>query len=396
MKIPWFSKKEIQHPVTQSGETSFVFPWENIFDPTKEAGQLEENSIVAAAINWAIRNFMQADLEVERNEVPVEDHPLLALLSSPNSYQSGDDLFSGALQSLMVHGNAYWVKDRNVFGSPFQLWNVNAKLMRPVGTATEFITNYEYSVNGKKKQFDVNDIVHFRIGEDPLDPRLGFSALKSVVREVAADNSASLYNGAILKNAGIPSMLFSPKNGPMTPENAEYLLNKWKQKYSKDKNGIVGFLPEAMELLTLGFSPDKMEIREGRKTPEERVCAVFGISPMVLGLSAGLERSTFSNYQEANTAAYENFILPIQACFEAAINRNLLPELGRPGDEFEFDNSACSALSEDENEKVVRVDTLYRAGIISKGRALEMMGEIPTPEDMTTYYGGGQDARNTE
>lgn len=390
MNITWpWNKKTFEAPAAVSPDQTFSWPWitNNNYDPTVECGVLEENSIVAAALNWAIRTFMQADLEVERNEVPVEDHPLLALLGAPNSYQSGDVLFSGALQSLMVYGNAYWVKDRNAFGSPFQLWNVNAKLMRPVGKYN-FIDYYEYSVNGKKIKFDIEDVIHFRIGEDPQDPRLGFSALKSVVREVAADNSASLYNGAILKNGGMPSLLFAPKNGTMTPENAEYLISKWQQKYSKEKNGIVGFLPEPMELLTLGISPDKMEIREGRKTPEERICAVFGISPMVLGLSAGLERSTFSNYAEANTAAYENFILPMESCFEGAINSSLMPEVGQPNDEFKFDNSDSSALSEDENELVTRVTTLYTSGIISKGRAKELVGEIPEAGDELIYSGG--------
>lgn len=386
---PFNNKKELTHPLSPETNTNFL-NWPFVvesYDPTETAGKVEENSIVAAAISWAIRTWNDADLEVERNDVPVENHPLLALLREPNSYQSGDVLFSSALQSLMVNGNAYWYKDRNVFGSPFQLWNINARLIKPIGTASEFISYYEYRVNGKLIKLPIEDIIHFRMGEDPDDPRLGFSALRSVVREIAADNSASLYSGAVLKNGGMPSLLFAPKTGSMTPENAEYLLSKWKQKYSKEKSGLVGFLPEAMDLLTLGFSPDKMAITESRKTPEERICSVLGISPMVLGLSAGLANSTFSNYEQAREAAYESFVLPMQAIFEGEINRHLMPELGLPNDEFEFNNDEVSALSEDQNDLATRAATLYAAGIISKAVAKEMVGIDPDPQDINTYAG---------
>lgn len=387
MKL-WPFKKSLEQPMSQTEENLFglgLYGYEN-YDPTRECGELSENSIVASCLSWAIRSWSEADWRVEVNDIPVEDHPLLALLEAPNAYQSGDVLFSTSLQSLILYGNGYWYKDRNVFGSPFQLWNISARNIKPVGKSN-YIDYYEYTVNGKKLKFNVEDIIHFRMGEDPDDPRLGFSALRSVIREIAADNSASLYNGAIMKNGGMPSILFSPKDGSIPPEQAEAMALKWKQKYGKEKQGLVGFLPTALELLTLGFSPDKMNVMEARKTPEERICSVLGISPIVLNLGAGLANSTYANYTEAKNASYENFILPIQAVYEAAINRFLMPELVSNNSEFKFDNLEVRALQEDENKLAERVALLYSSGVISKYVAKEMVGLEPDPGDELIYSG---------
>jgi hypothetical protein len=55
---------------------------------------------------------------------------------------------------------------------------------------------------------------------------------------------------------------------------------------------------------------------------------VLGIPAVVVGLGAGLERSTFTNMAEAREAAYESGLIPAQKILGEDIRFQLLPLFG--------------------------------------------------------------------
>jgi hypothetical protein len=126
-----------------------------------------------------------------------------------------------------------------------------------------------------------------------------------------------------------------------------------------------------MKVDVLSFSPEKMNLKDMRRVPEERITATLGIPAIVVGLGAGLDRSTFANYAEARESAYESFIIPNQRRFAADLKSQLLPDFGdTAGVAIQFDTSGVRVLQDDENAKAQRWINLVNGGLamVSEGR----------------------------
>jgi hypothetical protein len=133
----------------------------------------------------------------------------------------------------------------------------------------------------------------------------------------------------------------------------------------------------------LSFNPEQMQLRELRRIPEERVSAIFGTPAVVVGLGAGLDRSTYSNMAEAREAAYESNIIPTQRLFAAELDTQLVPDFGDPTRlRVGFDLSKVRVLQDDQNALHERARLNLGAGLLTLNQALEMIGEeaLPGPD----------------
>jgi phage portal protein BeeE len=125
-----------------------------------------------------------------------------------------------------------------------------------------------------------------------------------------------------------------------------------------------------------GFSPGDLAIDKLRDLPEERIAAALGIPAMVIGLGAGLERATYSNYQEAREAAYESFIIPTQRLLAAEIDNQILPEFGSTNRlRCSFDLSDVRVLQADQDKLWARVSGAYRSGVIKRKEAKALINQ---------------------
>ena len=248
-----------------------------------------------------------ADGQVE----PVVRHPMLELLRRPNDFYSGANLWKATLIDYYVDGNAYWLKIRDSGSGVRKLWWAPSWTIEPKGTETDFITHYLYRPGGGEGwRVAPDDIVHFRVGLDPDDPRKGRAPLKSVLREVFTDDEAANFTASLLRHMGVPGLLVSPDSDEApslsdVEETKAYIA----QNFTGDNRGKALVMSGETKGHQFGFSPSELDLKDLRRIPEERVTAVLGVPAMVAGLGAGLDRSTFTNYGEARRAAYEQTII---------------------------------------------------------------------------------------
>lgn len=357
----------------RDGWRFYLSPRSNI-DFAKEVGDGLRSSTVAAPVQWVGRTFPEAPPKIWREDADgqeerVRDHPMLRLLQRPNGFFTGPVMWMATTTDWLVDGNAYWLKVRSGFGDVVELWWTPHWMLQPRGDERTFITHYEYLVNGEVLRVDPADVVHFRNGIDPDDPRKGSSPLRSVLREVFTDDEAANFTAQLLRNMGVPGVVVSPKqwDGP-PPDQAEVNETKSyiKDMFTGDRRGEPLVLGGPTSVEQFGFSPEQLTLKELRRIPEERVTAVLGIPAIVAGLGAGLDRSTFTNMAEAREAAYEAGIIPMQRILAEEIRFQLLAEwLG--GDEiwttfFGFDLSKVRVLQEDLYRQQQRLDLAVRGG----------------------------------
>lgn len=368
------------------------------FDYRAAAGDGRSNAAVMACIRWAQRTLPEAPLQVvTRNRdgemKPNPGHILQERLERPNPYYSGLHLLGAIMADLMLTGNAYVLKVRSRDRRVQQLWWAPAALMEPAwpdNDPTVFISHYEYTVEGNVVAIDPKDVIHLRdYMADPLNIRKGISPLASLWREVASDNEAANWTGSLLKNGAVPGVVISPEGAATAnDEDLEAIKDKWVQRFGGDERGKPMVMGSPTNVQVLSFSPEQMNLRDVRIVPEERITAVLGIPAIVVGLGAGLQRSTFANYAEAREAAYESFVIPMQRLIEAELQGQLVPDFGDPATlRVRFDLSGVRVLQEDQDALHERARADLASGLITLNQALQMIGQdvLTGPEGDVRY-----------
>jgi HK97 family phage portal protein len=354
------------------------------FDYRKEVGDMLDASVVTAPIQWVQRSLPEARLTVRRTARDgttdeVADHLMLALIQRPNAHYGDLSLWSGTVFSYLADGNAYWIKLRNGVGRPGELWWVPHWTMEPKGSddGSLFIERYEYRPgNGQVIRYDPADIVHFRHGIDPRNPRKGLSPIGGAIREIFMDLESSNFVASLLRNMGVPGMVLSPKNGVASPEDVVATKTWLKQGFSGDRRGEPIVFGTPTELQQYGFNPQELNMSEARDVAEERICALLGIPAAVVGFGAGLQSTKVgATMGELRKLAWQNGVLPVGRVFADELDRSLLPDFGNPaGLRSHWDTSEVQALQDDLVQLATRLNTAVVGGWGRVDEAREAMG----------------------
>ncbi len=362
-------------------------------DWSRIAGDLGLNGIVASAIDWYVRNYPQATPRLYRpvdsqQAEPVEDHPVLQLMAQPDPMIMGSLFWGWVIQDYKLFGNTYLRKIRSTTrGVVTALQFLPQDMVRPVGNGTNPLTHYVYTTDGRSFDIPVSDIIHIRYNRDPQDIRLGRSPVMAVLREIATDNTASTTAYGLLANGAMPSLIVGPDAKDQTVDisidDARQVKRQLHEDLTGDGSGGIVVMTGAYKLDRVSLTPSELALDSVRRVPEERICSALGINPMVLGLGSGLERSTYSNYERAQQAAWEDGMVPLLRTLADAITADLLPEYPETheGDFVQYDLETVRALADDLAAEAERAERLYKAGIIDRAEAKRIAGLEAVPQD---------------
>ena len=391
-------------------------------DWVKEAGTLWLNSAVSICLGWIADNLPEPELQVYRTSAdgtrePIPGHPLPALVDNPNPYYDGDTLWQATAVSYGADGNAYWLIARDAAGRgvPRELYWVPHWQIEPrwPDDGSDFISHYVYRPDGEEIVLQRSDVVHFRFGMDPHNPRLGMSRLKAVLREICSDNAAATYTAALLKNMGVPGVVISPASpdGKITKEQSDLLKEQWRERVAGENRGKPFIAGGSIKVDQLSLSPEQLALDKIRSVPEARIAGALRIPPIVVGFNVGLERSTFSNYAQARRAAYEDCLMPMGRRFARTLDRQLLPYFKRWNDRGDaaapgettpkapvappscgWDYTRVSALAEDLTERFKRAVLAYRGGVTKRSESRAMIDlESDDADDVYFEASSGKD-----
>jgi len=362
-------------------------------DWARVAGDLGLNGVVASAIDWYVRNYPQATPRYYRpvdsqQAEPVEDHPVLQLMAQPDPMIMGSLFWGWCIQDYKLFGNTYLRKIRSsTRGTVTALQFLPQDMVRPVGNGVNPLTHYVYTTDGRSFDIPVSDIIHIRYGRDPSDIRIGRAPLTAVLREIATDNTASTTAYGLLANGAMPSLIVGPDaketSVDMSMDDARQVKRQLHEDLTGDGSGGIVVMTGAYKMDRVSLTPSELALDSVRRVPEERICSALGINPMVLGLGSGLERSTYSNYERAQQAAWEDGMVPLLRTLADAITADLLPEYPetQQGDYVMYDLETVRALADDLKAEADRAEKLYKAGIIDRAEAKRIAGLEAVPED---------------
>jgi HK97 family phage portal protein len=361
---------------------------------TDQRGQQSsaDNSAVFACLQTLTRAYVEPPLRVYTFDgdapVPVDGHPLAALLRRPNPFMPGKPFLRYTEWCKHTYGNAYWRKIRagtSGSGNVVELWPISPSKMAPVTYkgSGDFISAYRYTIDGGKyEDIPVSDIVHFRMGIDDDDQRVGCSGLQRLLREVASDTEATLFADRLLRNNAVPGLVVvPPKDATMDEQRAQEVKARIESAYGGENTGRVGVVSPGSDLKMLGFDPQSMDLSTLHRIPEERISAVLGVPAVLAGLGAGLQNATYSNVRELREFFTESTLVPLWAEDGETITHQLLPDFSAdPTMYVAFDTDDVRALQQDESDLYTRLSAAVVAGWLLPADARDEAGYDPAPQ----------------
>lgn len=364
------------------------------------------SALIVGIVGWTMRNFVQAPIrlqskrrvggKVELDDIEPDDTgpgAFLRLLEKPNPSYDGRLLQKAVVGDYETRGTAWVLKQRNGSGRVTALWWIPFALMSPrwPQDGSEWISHYEYNPNGLPYRVPVEDVIAFRDGMDPDNPRLGFDKVARLAREIYTDDEAANFSATVLTNLGVPGVIIAPKDTGIASRNRiedpEGVKSSFMEKFTGDRRGEPLVLTSPTETQVLSWNPQQLTLRELRRLPEERASSVLGVPAIVANLGAGLDRSTFANFEEARAAAYEEKIIPLQGDFAPVWRDGLLSEFVGDVLDFEvsYDLSGVRVLAEDQNKLWERALNALGRGGITRRRFKDLIGE-ETDDTDDVYY----------
>jgi HK97 family phage portal protein len=353
------------------------------------------SSTVMAIVNWAMTQGSEPALNVERKNADgewevVSGHPAAAIIRRPdpeNAKVSWAQLMQVFMESLTIGGNSYAYKLRSPSGRLLGLTAVRGTSIAPREEGGRLVAYQISLTQGRTFLAPPEDVLHVMDGQDIQNPYLGRCRLKEIAHPTATDREIAAFSLALTKSPA-PSLLVSAKEtGMMQPDQVDALKKRLVENSSGNRAGAAVASSIPLDVQKIGYSPDEMVLDRLQAMSDAKICAVFGIPAMVIGVQVGLERSTFSNYEEARRAALEDFLIPKWRLFEDALTMQLGTEFwgDDPNYRFAFDLDNLRALSENMDAIYKRATDSFIANAIDRATWKTEVGMKPMPEDAGVY-----------
>lgn len=385
-------------------------------------GYIEEgfnlNALIYSAIMYKVRALWQAPLrgytgdEDHPDPLPADD-PLSKLVARPNPHQSFQEMQGQLTVYLNLDGNAYVWLDRSKredgSGVPMAMYGLRPDRVFVVpdkGKRGSGLLGYLYVPEGKSQwgHWDRGrrlaamergevlvippaDMMHVKLPNpgDPLEGMgYGLSPLSAAARPGDVDNKITDFLKLFFDHGAMPMGLLS-FDAPMTDETVAIARQRWQEIYGGFENWAdVAVLDQGgkYERITPTFEEMGFEGIDGRN--EARILGPFGVPGMLIGARQAMDRSTYSNMEEARRMCWQDTLLPESQFFEVEW-RYYLSDAGA-GTFVAYDYSSVPALQRDVPSMASAWVNLVTHGV-PKNAAAQVVGlDIPPQPDGDVIY----------
>jgi HK97 family phage portal protein len=357
-----------------------------------EVGSGLSSSVVAPVVQFIQRAFPEAPLVVRRRQRDelelIEGHPLAQLVERPNAFYPGTLLWMTTVSDWCCFGESYWRILRTRGGRPGELWWLPPWSIEPKwpSDGSAYISHYTYQPEvGTFIDLDLDEVLHFRHGLDPSNPRHGLPPLRAVLRDIWTDNESANLVASLLRNMGIPGLIITPKGDAMlSPDEVERVKAYVHSRFVGDHRGEPLALGGPTDVHRLAWSPSELDLTVVRNLAEERTCASLGIPAAVVGFGTGLENSKVgATMSQFVRLAWTNGIVPMQRLMAAELQRNLLPQFETNTNQFlvSWNYDEVEVMQESRDDLAKRYTLLVTSGIVKVSEAREALGYESDVED---------------
>lgn len=258
------------------------------------------------------------------------------VLRKPNDWQTRIQFFQSWMESKLIHGNAYVLKQRDNRGVVSKLYVLDPRYVK-VLVADDGGVYYEISRDDLARQHDTSvtvpasEIIHDRMNTY-YHPLVGISPIASC--GIAAAQGLAIQNNSALffKNNSQPGGILTAP-GAINDDTAKRLKEHWDQNYSGDNAGKVAVLGDGLKYEPMAVTATDAQMIEQLIMSAEMVCTAFGVPAYKAGVGAA---PAYNNIETLNLQYYTDVLQIHIESIEELLDQGL--NVSRPlGTEFDLD-----------------------------------------------------------
>lgn len=309
----------------------------------------------------------------DRNK-PVTDHPLARLFRKPNRQQTWYEFIEMTEASLLLRGNAYWVKIRDAYGIVDEMIPVNPDLVQvlevPDGRLFYSVARQGLWLLSALQDMPISipqeDVIHLR--DLSFNLLLGANRLGLARDTVGLGQSQEQQAARWAGNGARPGGVIET-DGKLTPEAATRLQTSWENFQKGVQNaGRTAVLESGMKWKPMQMTGTDMEFLASRQFQVREICRHFDTHPALVG-EAQTDKATLT---ELNADYVRTVVMSDVARIEGKLERDPDFKLADDGLETLFDNRELLRGDPKAQADIARASRL--GGIITGNEARAEIG----------------------
>lgn len=301
----------------------------------------------------------------------VESHPLIDLLASPNPYFSGPELIELTQMWLDLTGEAFWVKTRNIYGYPIELWPVarhNVEIVKEDGRP---IAAYRVRKGDSWETLPVEDVIHFRY-PSPLEPLRGMGHIEPIVVDIDSEVYAAMWNRRFFLNNARADVVLELEQ-PLSDPDQKRLEKTWAAGHRGIENAHrAAVLPPGVKYKQVTVKQSEMSFIEQRKLNRDEILGVFGMPSVIMGVAEINTRAV----AETAEYVYARYLLSPRIRRSTA---RITQRLARQDFEADLEYGYRDPTPENREENSIIADRGLKAGAWTVDEYRRATGQEPLP-----------------
>lgn len=375
---------------------------------TMSLTEISRNATVKTCLDLKARTLAQLPIEVkvtlddgsvvdiDHKEVSQRERDkakaVLSLLNNPNNFQTRYEFYWQLSAWISLTGEGYvllWRKNQDsATQTPVELYVLDSSLMVATIGPTRYPrykisspnTNFFDTSIGQlgfkdKQEFEAHQILHYK--EQPWQGSAGFNKLTQAVELISLDQDCDVYANFVMKNGAKITGVFSLPQGVKIPDEIyKQVEQRLKTQLSNmaNTNSNDPSPPGSSLLLEDGAMFNQLSMMKVtdtdllnlKKFSTERICALFGVPPAMIGLGD----KSFNNTSVLLDEYYRSTLYPMLVNLQEHLDKSLLK--GFPRLCLQFDTS--DLLKGSVNDQADYAIAMVRAGLMTPNEGRRYVG----------------------
>lgn len=257
----------------------------------------------------------------------VFNHPLLNVLNQPNDKQTGLEFREAMTADVLLHGNAYALKEYDGAGNivalhPLITRNVVVQLL-PNGRIA-----YEYSdLFGNFRRYLDDEIFHLKDRTENGWP-IGRSRIVIAREQLGLALAQREHGTSTFRNGTFPTgVLEAPADRVLQQDQVDRLRDTWNQRYAGKHNaGKTPLLQWGVKYNPVTVPLEDMQWIAAQKMTVEEVARIYRVPPTLI---QDLSHATYSNVAELGSQFVRYSLQRWLSMWESSISLQLLGPIAR-------------------------------------------------------------------
>ena len=296
------------------------------------------NSLVYSSVMYKVRATATVPLRAYRGsrespELVELTHEVVKRISKPNLNESWVDFHARNMIFFNVTGNVYIYEDpdtRFLYSlRPDKVFIVPEPEKSPPEPSRGLL-GYLYTGNtlGAMSGFPIlpEQLHHIRLPGPTSDLEgfgYGLPHLASAARSVDIDNTVTNFLKLFFNSGAMITGLLS-FDVPLKSEVADDIISRWAEKFGGFEKWKVAVLDRGGTYQRVALTFEEMGFGDIDARNESRILGPFGVPPILIGAKLGIDKGTYSNYEAARAAVWEDTLVPegtwFEQCYEQIFN----------------------------------------------------------------------------